>query len=755
MSGEDRKEQQGQPSVRFASQNEEISPEVSLSPVVTLTGEDGKGKRELNPAAEEEIKQLKSTLQQAVQSQRAEQFSFEPVSLPGSQPVSRVPSGSRLASRVLPAGSLSGTPRPSPPHSAIHSPPLTPASTGRDGRPPTTIPSISLTQRARAQADVVTPQRSSSPDARPKSRPSSISGASGAVSAQPRPTPRFSIGPSAESGPPSEDASPAPTPGTQTPIAEPTNKELGAPTSDIKSDEEGSKVSPTSTKESRDAMFRFGNRDPRHGYSTSSTNVTLGAPTFSASSLSGPGTGSLMHSQPSSSSSSINQLKTEDKRPSFFGSHKSDKGSERAEEHHKEKSSSNLKRFFKFGSHSKKEKDKGEGTGTKTPPNGTIPFADDHGLESKYGKFGRMLGSGAGGSVRLMKRTADGKTFAVKQFRNRHAYESEKEYNKKVTSEFCIGSTLHHGNIVETIDIVHEKAIWYEVMEYCPYDLFATVMTGKMGRDEVTCATLQILSGVMYLHSMGLAHRDLKLDNVVINEHGIMKIIDFGSAVVFRYPFENDIVLATGEVVLLPILRAGSLTFDELGVVGSDPYLAPEVYDNTRYDPQMADVWSIAIIFCCMCLRRFPWKAPRMSDNSYRLFVSPPDPGQDELLNPSRKSSQPSSRTTTGGSSDTHHHHHHHSEKKEEKSQPSGGEQPTIKGPIRLLRLLPRDTRVIIGRMLELDPKKRATIDEILQNEWVQNALVCRQEEGGVCYHAPNHRHHLEGSGQSLVTSKK
>jgi hypothetical protein len=250
----------------------------------------------------------------------------------------------------------------------------------------------------------------------------------------------------------------------------------------------------------------------------------------------------------------------ESKRSSFFGGSKKHDDDVSSGVHEKQASSkSNLKRFFKFGDHKHKEKDKRHSTAEQipiTPPNGiaapSVPFADDHGLATKYGKFGKMLGSGAGGSVRLMKRTGDGTTFAVKQFRDRHAYESEREYNKKVTAEFCIGSTLHHGNVIETIDIVHEKGRWFEVMEYAPYDLFATVMTGKMGREEVTCCTLQILSGVCYLHNMGLAHRDLKLDNVVVNEHGIMKLIDFGSAVVFRYPFENEIVLATGKHVRRP-----------------------------------------------------------------------------------------------------------------------------------------------------------------------------------------------------------
>lgn len=276
------------------------------------------------------------------------------------------------------------------------------------------------------------------------------------------------------------------------------------------------------------------------------------------------------------------QSANEDKRSSIFGNKKDPyahlgpedrKNSAGGVDGKKHGSMSELKRFFRLG-HKHKDKDK-ESTkssggsssqpasrkssavpsGTKTPPQQSqqsfapqsVPFSDDHSLEARYGKFGKVLGSGAGGSVRLLKRSSDGVTFAVKQFRERHSWESEKDYAKKVTAEFCIGSTLHHGNIIETMDIIQENGRWFEVMEYAPYDLFATVMTGKMGREEIACSFLQIVNGVSYLHSMGLAHRDLKLDNVVVSEHGIMKLIDFGSATVFRYPFENDIVYASGK----------------------------------------------------------------------------------------------------------------------------------------------------------------------------------------------------------------
>jgi serine/threonine protein kinase len=233
---------------------------------------------------------------------------------------------------------------------------------------------------------------------------------------------------------------------------------------------------------------------------------------------------------------------------------------------------SELKRFLKIGGHHKAKRaaspTPSAKSGTKTPPHHKtpqqLPFGDDHGIQSKYGKFGKVLGAGAGGSVRLMKRSSDGTTFAVKEFRARHSYETEKEYAKKVTAEFCVGSTLHHGNIIETLDIINEKGKWYEVMEYAPFDLFAIVMTGKMSREEISCSFLQILSGVTYLHSMGLAHRDLKLDNVVVNDQGIMKIIDFGSATVYKYPFENGITLASGKPATSPFNVKCANTFQAL-----------------------------------------------------------------------------------------------------------------------------------------------------------------------------------------------
>ncbi|KAJ5199989.1 hypothetical protein N7491_009214 [Penicillium cf. griseofulvum] len=772
--------------VRFSSITEEIEPDQSgLSPVPEKS-QQSLLEEQKQASDEEQLRSLVMSMQGTqLQESRLRNFSFDPMSLPSSRVASRdssVRSGH---------GSGHGTgafasPHASPPVSAVQSPPLTPAAThsrecktsesaplNATGRPhvqtnftPEASPPVGLTDNGMPRP--ASSSRPISTDHLPSRKSEGSDRAPHPNAIQlPRHRAQFFIGNDGgsqeESPPPTPRESTTP-PGAMTPVGEPNDPYAR------------NKRPPQSKNLAQlDPRFIFSGRDVKRA-------LRPGAPrSTSASDLS----------------------KSSDKR-SIFSSAKKELG-DKTQGHQHGGSMSELKRFFKMGHRNKRSesptsmpKKSSRSSGKSTPyqmaPD-NVPFADDHGLNSKYGKLGRVLGSGAGGSVRLLKRNSDGVTFAVKQFRDRHNWETVKEYSKKVTAEFCIGSTLHHGNIIETLDIIQEGPRWYEVMEYAPFDLFAIVMTGKMGKEEIACSFKQILSGVSYIHGMGLAHRDLKLDNVVVNDRGIMKLIDFGSAVVFRYPFENDIVPASG-------------------IVGSDPYLAPEVYDEKKYDPRPTDVWSLAIIFCCMTLRRFPWKQPRVTDNSYKLFVSSPTPGtpvpepdprrrpkstpdlasqgqDNKRLTPrsSGPSDQSGSEQNGNGNenedgnkaessqrdgdrspdtaqkqiSETSNIAHERPTRTTSKeappiptsSQNSGQRQEVIKGPWRLLRILPRESRYIIGRMLKTNPKNRATLDEVMSDDWVRNIHACRQDGTGEIISAPGHTHVLEPPAQSPAVASK
>lgn len=796
ISDQDNKSKMQPSQVRFSSVTEEIEPSDPSASAQSAGNQPADSQKQ----QDEELRSLAASLQRSqLQESRLGKFSFDPVSLPSSRVASRE-SSDRSARE--PNGSGLPSPHASPPVSTMQSPPLTPAAThSREPKTNDTASTSNATDRGPTpHSTAMTPEtspptsasaKSKAPQSAPTSRPGSTEqlskqGNVSQTSSHPlnasKHRAQFFIGPeggSQEESPPvtprdSENFTP---PGAITPVGEPNDPYAR------------SKRPPQSKNLGQlDQRFIFGGRDLRRRGQNSATFP-----------LPRPGT-------PRSASAS--DLKASEKRSGFFSSKKDARQQEPEGKHHGHMAE--LKRFFKMGHKHKRNdspsslpKRSSRGSGKNTPyqmaPD-NVPFADDHGLNSKYGKLGKVLGSGAGGSVRLLKRNSDGVTFAVKQFRERHSWETLKEYSKKVTAEFCIGSTLHHGNIIETLDIIQEGNHWYEVMEYAPFDLFAIVMTGKMVKDEVACAFKQILSGVAYLHGMGLAHRDLKLDNVVVNEHGIMKLIDFGSAVVFRYPFENDIVPASG-------------------IVGSDPYLAPEVYDEKKYDPRPTDVWSLAIIFCCMTLRRFPWKQPRVSDNSYRLFVSTPTPGTPvpdadprrhrisrstpdlpssardnqqsqpaenknaekkpaapDQQNGQQESSKDQAKTSshednncpespqddksTKTTSNQKHNKPTRTTSKEApplpaSAQSSGQRQEVIKGPWRLLRLLPRESRYIIGRMLKVSVKDRASLDDVLTDEWVRNIKACQQEVSGEVIKAPGHTHILEPPSSSVPVESK
>lgn len=709
---------QSPPAVRFKSTIEEIDPEDASK---SLPLANGVSLGEPGQVTPEDIRDLSERLRASgcpLQERRMNIFSYEPVSLPPSRTVSR-DDESRSPSREPTRSSAShGSPHlnanSTPRSLEMHTPPLTPSGTDsveglkrhpdgnndRLGRMPDIItPQDSLHEPSSPNPSRLSVQHPETERERASRRPATSDGREqphqslgdhrkglfsvGAASGQNSPT---------GSVPPSRDSSPS-----RAATASQFYSRVPLPLGEANDPYSASRRQAPKTIEPR---FVFTRKKAKQA-------------------------------SPSSSTLSLPRVSGDKRLPS-----------DDSITHSRNSSMADLKRFFKLGPSSKKRASSPASSvrsGIKTPPatakSGQIPFDNDHGLTSKYGKLGKVLGAGAGGSVRLMKRGDDGVVFAVKEFRPRHSYETEREYVKKLTAEYCMGSSLHHGNIIETLDIVQEKGKWYEVMEYAPYDLFAIVMTGKMSREEVTCCFLQIFSGVTYLHSMGLAHRDLKLDNVVVSDRGIMKIIDFGSAHVFRYPFESSINLASG-------------------IVGSDPYLAPEVYDEKKYDPQAVDIWSLAIIYCCMSLRRFPWKLPRLSDSSFKLFAADPTPGHDpkKLILPPSASTTALSDTPARDFDPQAIRERAQTEKAPQTERPAptstgqeGEKKEVIRGPWRILRLLPRDSRHIIGRMLDLDPKTRATMNEILDDPWVANTVICRQNgQRAEVVNADDHTHVLE-----------
>ena len=206
---------------------------------------------------------------------------------------------------------------------------------------------------------------------------------------------------------------------------------------------------------------------------------------------------------------------------------------------------------------------------------GNAPGGEVTSLLKKYGTCERVcIGKGATAVVRIAHKwdETEEKVYAVKEFRRRGKNESEKEYVKKLTSEFCISSTLHHVNIVETVDLVQdENRHWCEVMEYCPGgDLYGAIKKGTLTQPQIESYFKQTIQGIHYLHSMGVAHRDIKPENLLLDNHGHVKITDFGVSDVFRMCWEKS-------------------THYSKGLCGSEPYIAPEQFEQKEYDARLVD----------------------------------------------------------------------------------------------------------------------------------------------------------------------
>ncbi|KAJ3170072.1 serine/threonine-protein kinase HAL4/sat4 [Geranomyces variabilis] len=317
------------------------------------------------------------------------------------------------------------------------------------------------------------------------------------------------------------------------------------------------------------------------------------------------------------------------------------------------------------------------GVSRKNSQRGLHRSPSESSMADKYGKISKseVLGKGANAVVRLAhKRDATTpeqaeQLFAVKEFRKRRKGETQREYIKKLIAEFCISSNMHHENVIQTVDLIQdERERWCEVMEYMPGgDLYSLIASGELtDPDEKFCLFKQLVKGVAYLHSVGVAHRDLKPENLLLDaEKGILKITDFGVSEVFRTCFEKSPRKASG-------------------ICGSEPYIAPEEWHSPAgYDATKADVWACGIILYTMLQASIPWRVAKTLDPHYAKYAA-------------------FAAANTGA---------------------------RMIGYPPFDRLQPPGPRVVMYKMMIVDPAVRATADEVLADGWLAAVEYCKSGE--------------------------
>jgi eukaryotic-like serine/threonine-protein kinase len=195
-------------------------------------------------------------------------------------------------------------------------------------------------------------------------------------------------------------------------------------------------------------------------------------------------------------------------------------------------------------------------------------------IEGRY-KFVERIGKGAFGTVLLMEDTVVDERLILK-FLNPNVSEDE-EIMKRFVHELRYSRKITHKNVIRIYDFLFIQGNYAISMEYFPSHTLGSEVVGEkpMPLQRALGFGIDICTGMDVAHQVGIVHRDLKPANVLINNEGLLKIVDFGVAAAQR---EGDTQLTkTGYVI------------------GSPKYMAPEQILGKKVD-QRADVYALGVI---------------------------------------------------------------------------------------------------------------------------------------------------------------
>ncbi|RCH82164.1 hypothetical protein CU098_001417, partial [Rhizopus stolonifer] len=210
----------------------------------------------------------------------------------------------------------------------------------------------------------------------------------------------------------------------------------------------------------------------------------------------------------------------------------------------------------------------------------------------------QTLGEGEFGKVKFAIEIKTGQEVAIKLIRKDNIDTSSRM--TKVEREISVLRKLRHPNIVELFDVIEtEKYIGIILQCATGGELFDYILAHKYLREkDASRLFAQLMSGVNYMHQKHIVHRDLKLENLLLDKHRNVLITDFG--------FANQFSSAVDDLMSTSC--------------GSPCYAAPELVMNQGvYVGPAVDIWSCGVILFAMLCGYLPYDDDPANPDSYNI----------------------------------------------------------------------------------------------------------------------------------------
>lgn len=210
------------------------------------------------------------------------------------------------------------------------------------------------------------------------------------------------------------------------------------------------------------------------------------------------------------------------------------------------------------------------------------------------------IGRGSYGVVYKVRKRVSQDIVALKRVKlNTNTNGYEEGIPSSSLREIAALKNLRHPNIMELFEVIHTGTSIYLVFEYLDQDLKKILDDTSSGLAEKVARNYmwQLLKGIAFCHTRRILHRDLKLQNLLVNKDGVVKLADFGLARGMSLPLR----VYTKEVVTLW-------------------YRAPELLLGAEIYGPAVDIWSLGCIFYEMLTKKVLFPGDSEIDQLFKIF---------------------------------------------------------------------------------------------------------------------------------------